>query len=152
MTLSLGNLPPFSKKRPGKRLGRGNGSGKGTYAARGRKGQKARSGGRTKAKPHSILRLALARQTPKLRGFRSLAGKPTVVNLETIGAHCAEGERVTVERLKAAGLVPVTAERVKVLGTSLEKKLTIEAHGFSLPAKAAIQKVGGQAIIIGRTQ
>ncbi len=49
MPLRINDLrPPAGAKRARKRVGRGDGSGRGNYSGRGLKGQKSRSGGRTK--------------------------------------------------------------------------------------------------------
>ena len=126
-----------------KRVGRGNGSGHGTYAGRGLKGQKSRSG-----KP--ILtgfeggQLPLARKLSTLRGFNNkwkVYHQP--VNLSTLERFEA-GSDVTPESLKASGVLRHLREPVKILGSGeLSKKLNVTAHRFSASAREAIEKAGG---------
>jgi len=74
MGTKLHNLIAISKTSCKKRKGRGNASGKGTYASRGLKGQRARSGGRSGLKRRSLMR-QLIKKTPKIGGFKSLRKK-----------------------------------------------------------------------------
>jgi large subunit ribosomal protein L15 len=84
MAISLSNVKKSSgSKRKGKRVGRGNSSGKGTYSARGLKGQKSRAGvSRAKLKRLGMKKNLL--KIPKVRGFKSLQGKNQVVSVEKI--------------------------------------------------------------------
>jgi len=72
----------------------------------------------------------------------------SAVNLGDVGARFESGE-VTIEALKEKGLIPRTAELVKILGDGqFSKKLTIVAHYFSKSAKDKLEKAGGTARVI----
>jgi large subunit ribosomal protein L15 len=131
-----------------KRVGRGTGSGHGTYSGRGAKGQKARAGGR----PHPRFeggQLPLARRLPFKRGFVNIfKTEYAVVNLERLQCFSA-GDEVTPESLAAAGIVK-TQQPVKILGQGeVHVPLTVKAHKFSASAKAKIEAAGGTAEEIG---
>lgn len=145
--MQLHTLKPFprSKKRA-KRVGRGHGSGHGTTATRGTKGQRARSGGSKGLKLKGMKQMLL--RIPKLRGFKSIHAKASVVNLDVIEAHFSEGETVDIEKLAAKKLVAAGTNRngvsVKILGGGeLSKKLSFEGVTVSGSAKEKIEKAGG---------
>ena len=143
MTISLANLKnKASKKR--KRKGRGNASGHGTYAGRGLKGQRSRTGGRKGLKQLGLKQTL--RRIPKKKGFKSIHPAPSVVNLDMLNRHFSDGEMVNFKKLIGKGLVKYSPAGYKVLGQGkLTKKLTVRAEAFSKSAKAAILKAGGQA-------
>ena len=71
-----------------------------------------------------------------------------VVNVKTLNLF-DDGEIITVERLISANLVPARNPRVKILGTgTLEKQLTVQAHGFSKSAITQIESKGGTVEVI----
>jgi len=126
-----------------KRVGRGNGSGHGTYSGRGIKGQKARAG-----KPVRLGfeggQLPLYRRLPHKRGFPNTLFKKEyeIVNLSDLDRFEANTE-VSPEVLLAAGLVK-GHHPVKVLGDGeLTKPLKVTAHKFSAAARAKIEAAGG---------
>ncbi len=129
------------KKR--QRKGRGNASGMGTQASRGHKGQKSRSGYSRKAGFEGG-QTPLYRRVPKKRGFRNPFKVPySVINLDQIEQHFAQGDIVSPQSLHEKGLIE-NSNRVKVLGNGeLKKSVTIEAHRFSESAK---QKLDAQKI------
>lgn len=134
--------PAKGSKRTSKRLGRGNGSTKGTYAGRGLKGQRARSGGKSKTQLRGF-RKSL-QKVPKLRGFKSLVPKKEVVTLSTLNRIFADGEHVTPWTLEKKGVVDHPSRGVKVVATgTLSKKLTVTECAASAGAVEAIQKAGG---------
>lgn len=144
MSYGLHNLEMSPSKKKRKRVGRGDSSGHGTYAGRGLKGQRSRSGGRP-----GIIRRGL-KQTlkgiPKKRGFKSFHPKMAVVNLKELNQNFSEGERVTLEILMAKKIVKFSPTGLKVLGEGkLTKKIRIFAHRFSKKAKEAIVNAGGEA-------
>ncbi len=143
MVHSLSNLrSPIGSRRRSRRLGRGHGSGRGKTAGRGTKGQKARTGGRNKLKRLGMRRMLL--QQPKLRGFRSLQPKPSIVNLGDVARVCAAGASVTPAALIAHGLIRSSRDGVKVLGGGeCTKALTFKGLSVSAPAKAKIEAAGG---------
>ena len=133
-----------------KRLGRGHGSGTHKTSGKGQKGQKARTGHHGIPKPgFEGGQTAMARRLPK-RGFTNWRFKKEIfaVNLGDVDGRFETGE-VTIEALKDKGLVPRSAELVKILGDGeLSKKLTIVAHYFSNSAKEKLEKAGGTARVI----
>ncbi|MHB1193124.1 MAG: 50S ribosomal protein L15 [Longimicrobiales bacterium] len=145
----LHDLSPASGSHRGrKRVGRGSGSGLGKTAGRGQKGQKARTGG----KPHIHFeggQMPLHRRIPK-RGFNNMNRvEYQVVNLRDLDGF--DGQvTVTVEVLKAAGLIGNLRRPVKVLGQGeVTKALKVEAHAFSKSAKEKIEAAGGSVAVLG---
>jgi large subunit ribosomal protein L15 len=149
--LNLSNLKPASPRKSRKRIGRGMGSGKGRYAGRGIKGQKARSGS------HKLRAGFEGGQTPiymrlgKQRGPYSADAMPigphrtfmAAVNVRDLERFDAEAE-VTPQSLAEAGLVRSAKVEVKILGHGeLTKKLTVTAHAFSATAREKIEGAGG---------
>src|SRR4051812_41913531 len=80
-------------------VGRGLGSGHGTYATRGNKGQTKRTGHSKMPAQFEGGRQPLVRQLPKLRGFRSLNDKPAVVSLSKLSVF-DDGATVDMAALK----------------------------------------------------
>lgn len=148
----LHNLHPAkgSHKRS-KRLGRGSGSGKGNYSGKGIKGQRARSGGRSGLQARSMKAYLL--RIPKIRGFKSHRPRWQTVNVSLLASNFSDGERVTPQSLRAKHLITGQGRGVKILGQGeLNKKLTVEAHSFSLGAKAAIEGSGGTATLLSASR
>jgi len=147
--LSLHNIPrPAGQKKRKKRVGRGNASGKGTYSARGLKGQTARSGGTRGIKRRNAFQQFLIR-TPKLRGFKRSSPAIAIINLSQLNERFKDGETVSQKSLVSRGLVRRTPGGVKVLGNgTLEKKLTVNVHYISRSAKLAVEKAGGTVAIV----
>ncbi len=115
MSLTLHTLThPRGTKRKRKVIGRGNASGHGTYAGRGVKGQKARTGG-SKGLKRKGLRMMLLR-IPKTRGFTGRPNETVVLNLDALSKTVREGMQVDAALLKTMGLVGSRAKRVKILG------------------------------------
>ena len=144
--MRLHNLSP----RPGakhrrKRLGCGESSGHGKTSGKGHKGQKARSGGSIRLGFEGG-QMPLIRRVPK-RGFNNAAFKLKVafVNLDDLGSF-ADGEAITEQTLRAAGLIRGSFDSVKILGRGeITKKVVIEADAFSASAREAIERAGGTA-------
>ncbi len=157
-TPALHDLEPApGSHRERKRVGRGKGSGNGKTAGRGQKGQKARSGSHRLRAGFEGGQMPIYMRLGKLRGPNHKKSMPmgpfrthTVpVNLRDL-ARFDEGVEVTPELLRAAGVVRTRKHPIKVLGEgSLEKRLTVRAHGFSARARAAIEEAGGSALLIG---
>jgi large subunit ribosomal protein L15 len=131
-----------------KRVGRGIGSGYGKTAGRGTKGQNARTGGGVRPGFEGGQN-PLAKRLPKKRGFAAI--NPTnyqVVNLGELD-RLEDGATVNPEALAKAGLVKKAGDLVKVLARGeITKKLTLQVHGASAAAKAAVEKAGGTLEII----
>lgn len=126
-----------------KRVGRGNSSGQGTYAGKGLKGQKSRSGKPIRTSFEGG-QAPLTRKLHRLRGFNNkwkVYYQP--VNLGTLERFEA-GTDVTPELLKEAGVLRHLREPVKILSDGeLTVKLNVTAHRFSAGARARIEELGG---------
>ena len=147
--MELNDLRPSKgAKRERRRVGRGPGSGRGKTAGRGHKGQKSRSG-YSRRFGFEGGQMPLVRRIPK-RGFANRSRVEfQVVNLRDLERMFDDGETVSPEQLIGKGLIRSGAERVKVLAAGeLTKKLTVQAHGFSQSAKAAIEKAGGSCEVL----
>ncbi|MCO4794337.1 MAG: 50S ribosomal protein L15 [Bacteriovoracaceae bacterium] len=146
--LKLNNLQsPKGAHRNIKRIGRGQGSGQGTQAGKGHKGQKARSGGGVRTGFIGGA-MPLYMRLPK-RGFSNAPFKTVygIVNLDQIEAKFDGGE-VTKEALIEKGLLSGINKRrpVKVLGNGeLKTALTfVNIDKFSKTATELITKAGGK--------
>lgn len=130
-----------------KRVGRGHGSGWGKTAAKGHKGQNARSGGGVRPGFEGG-QMPLQRRIPK-RGFNNIFRKElTTVNVGTLNCF-ADGATVDIEALLEKGIVKSCPNGVKILSNGeIQKKLTVKATAFSEAAKAKIEAAGGKAEVI----
>ncbi|TAN32222.1 50S ribosomal protein L15 [bacterium] len=139
--------PAAGAHRKARRVGRGTGSGRGKTSGRGQKGQNARSEGFRLGFEGG--QMPLAQRIPKLPGFKNPFKKIySVVNLSKL-SRFADGAKVDGEALLEAGLVRAGQE-IKILGTGdLRRKLTVEAHSFSVSAREAIEKLGGTVKVLG---
>lgn len=137
----LSPAPGATKSR--KRVGRGNGSGHGTYSGRGAKGQKARAGYRIKPGFEGG-QLPLVKRLPQKRGFVNIFRiEYSVVNLDKLNIF-EPGSEVTPEKLVAAGLLKSLGQPVKILATGdIIHPLRVKAQKFSTAAKAKIEAAGG---------
>ena len=134
--------PAKGSKRTSKRVGRGNGSQKGTYASRGLKGQRSRSGGKSGNQIRGFKQSL--QKVPKLRGFKSMHSKKEVVTLATLERVCKDGDTVSPWTLEKIGVVDKPQNGVKIVATGeLKKKLTITDCLASKGAVEAIEKAGG---------
>ena len=148
---SLSNLKPAAPRKSRKRVGRGMGSGKGRYAGRGIKGQKARSGSHKMRAGFEGGQMPIYMRLGKQRGpyskdampigpHRTVMASVNVRDLERFDA----GAEVTPQALAEAGLIRNARTEVKILGQGdLSKKLTVTAHAFSATAREKIEKAGG---------
>ena len=150
--LNLHSLQPAQPRKDRKRIGRGLGSGKGRYAGRGIKGQKARSGSHKLAAGFEGGQMPIDMRLPKLRGNTSADAMPIgpfrtysqPVNLSALEERFSAGDEVTPETLKAKRLIRKVSVDVKILGVGeLTKALTVSAHGFSKTAREKIEAAGG---------
>ncbi|MFH6602233.1 50S ribosomal protein L15 [Maribacter algicola] len=148
--MNLSNLKPAqgSVNRSGKRVGRGQGSGKGGTATRGHKGAKSRSG-YSKKIGFEGGQMPLQRRVPKF-GFTNINRKEYQgVNLDKLQA-LVDGkivkDAINLDTLVENGLAK-RKDLVKILGGGeLKASLKITAHKFTATAKAAIEAAGGEAI------
>jgi len=150
--MDLSNLKPAegSVKNQGKRIGRGQGSGKGGTATRGHKGAKSRSG-YSKKIGFEGGQMPLQRRVPKF-GFTNINRKEYQgINLDTIQQLVDENkikDTLDLETIITLGLAGKN-ELVKILGRGeLKSKLNITAHKFSATAKSAIEAAGGEAVTL----
>jgi large subunit ribosomal protein L15 len=150
--LSLSNLKPAQARRDRKRVGRGQGSGKGRYSGRGIKGQKSRSGSKKMRPGFEGGQMPIYMRVGKQRGSTSKDAMPMgpfrtttyAVNVRDLEKRFDAGADVTVDALIAAGLVRNTRHDVKILGEGdLTKKLAVSAHNFSKSAREKIEQAGG---------
>ena len=147
--MTLNNLQPAkgSIKTQGKRVGRGQGSGKGGTATRGHKGAKSRSGYSRKIGFEGG-QMPLQRRVPKF-GFTNINRKEYVgVNLHKL-QELVDNKKVT-DTITLDVLIENRLARkndlVKILGNGeLTAKLNVTVHKFTATAKAAIEKAGGSA-------
>ena len=137
--------PPPGSRKNRKRVGRGDGSGHGTYSGRGCKGQKSRSGYSTKPGFEGG-QLPLIQRLPRKRGFTNIfRTEYSIVNLGQLRKFEA-GSEVTPERLLAAGVVRSLRQPIKVLADGdIDRSLVVKANKFSAAAKAKIEAAGGKA-------
>jgi len=150
--MNLSNLKPAegSVKNQGKRVGRGQGSGKGGTATRGHKGAKSRSG-YSKKLGFEGGQMPLQRRVPKF-GFKNINRvEYQGVNLDTL-QELVDNKKVKgavdFQTLVDLGLAGKN-ELVKILGRGeLKSKLTVTAHKFTASAKAAIEAAGGEAVTL----
>ncbi len=151
--LNLSNVKPAAPRRPRKRIGRGLGSGKGTYAGRGVKGQKARSGSHRMRPGFEGGQNPIYMRMGKQRGPNKRKSMPmgphrtfaVPVNLRDLERTFDDGAEVTPEALVEKGVLKNTRTDVKILGTGdLTKKLSVTAHAFSKTAREAIEAAGGK--------
>ena len=125
-------------------VGRGLGSGHGTYSTRGGKGQTARTGHSKMPAIFEGGRQPLVRQLPKSRGFRGLNAKATPVSLSQLSVF-KDGDMVNLKSLKEKGIVDSQASNVKILGGEIKMKLSIKLP-ISKSAKEAVEKAGGKVL------
>lgn len=145
--MNLSSLKPAdgAVNREGKRVGRGQGSGKGGTAKRGHKGAKSRSGYSRKIGFEGG-QMPLQRRVPKF-GFKNINRKEyQAVNLSKIQELADAGvTEINLETLQAHNVVK-KQDLVKILGNGeLKAKVNVVAHKFSASAAAAIEKAGGEA-------
>jgi len=149
--LSLSNLQPAQPRRDRKRVGRGQGSGKGRYSGRGIKGQKSRAGSHYMRAGFEGGQMPIQMRLGKARGPHSKDGMPMGPHrTSTVPVNVRDLERfeagtdVTPELLVQVGLIRNTKIDIKVLGTGdLTKKLTVTAQRFSTTAREKIEAAGG---------
>jgi len=146
--MDLSNLRPAKGSvKKSKRLGRGQGSGKGGTSTRGHKGAKSRSG-YSKKIGFEGGQMPLQRRVPKY-GFKNVNRKEYKgINISTLQnlAEKHNMEKIDFEVLVMAGLVSKNA-LVKILGKgTLERKLEVHAHAFSKSAVEAIEAKKGTVV------
>lgn len=141
--MRLNELKPAGGSRSeGKRVGRGESAGQGKTAGRGTKGQHARAGGYRKVGFEGG-QMPLQRRLPKFGFTSSKAPRNAEVRVHEL-SRLGDGATVDVAALKAAGLVPRRAERVKIIASgTLEKAVKVTGVPVTAGAKAIIEAAGG---------
>jgi large subunit ribosomal protein L15 len=149
--MKLNTLTPAkgSVKKQKKRIGRGEGSGKGGTSTKGHKGAQSRSGYNQK-RGFEGGQMPLQRRIPKF-GFKNISRKEFHgVNLDLIQ------KLIDSKKLSAIDTAIIVEnglagknDRIKILGRGeLKSKVDIKAHAFSASAKAAIEAKGGSATTV----
>lgn len=150
--MKLENLKPAKgATHNSKRLGRGQGSGKGGTSTRGTKGAQARAGYEHKIGFEGG-QMPIQRRVPKF-GFKN----PTRIEYKAVNVAAIQAlaeqlgkSEIGVEDIKAAGLADAK-ELVKVLGNGeITAAVTVTADAFSASAVSKIETAGGKTIVIGK--
>ena len=150
--MDLSNLKPAegSVNNNSKRIGRGQGSGKGGTATRGHKGAKSRSGYSRKIGFEGG-QMPLQRRVPKF-GFTNINRKEYQgINLDKIQSLVDSGKITDTLSLETLIIHRLAGKNdlVKILGNGeLKAKLNITVHKFTATAKAAIEAAGGEAVAL----
>jgi large subunit ribosomal protein L15 len=135
--------PAPGSRKDKKRVGRGDGSRKGSFSGRGCKGQKGRAGFRMKPGFEGG-QLPIIKRLPTQRGFTNIfKTQYDVVNVGQL--NCFEpGTIVDIVALLELGLVKTGRNYVKILGDGeIDRALTVKADKFTAAAKAKIEAAGG---------
>ncbi len=141
--MKLNTLSPAAgAKHAAKRVGRGIGSGSGKTCGRGHKGLKSRSGGKVRPGFEGG-QMPLKQRLPKF-GFTSrkslVSGE---VRLNEIAK--VDGDVVTIETLKQAGLLVNTIKFAKVvLSGEISRSVTVKGLRVTKGARTAIEAAGGK--------
>ncbi len=148
--MDLSNLKPAKGSTKGKkRLGRGQGSGRGGTSTKGHKGQQSRSG-YTRKKGFEGGQMPLQRRVPKF-GFTNINRKEyKAINISTLEelANKRNLADIDINTLIDAGLISRNT-LVKILGNgTLTLKLNVRAHAFSKKAKETIESLKGTAELV----
>ena len=149
--MELHNLKPAkgSIRGKNKRVGRGQGSGRGGTSTHGHKGQQSDSGYNTR-RAHEGGQMPLQRRLPKF-GFTNIFRRAFHgININTLQRLADEKKLKSfdIQTFIDNGLIS-KSERVKILGNGeLKTKLEVKAHAFSVTAKSAIEASGGKTEIV----
>jgi len=143
MTMRLNTIKSADgARKPGKRVGRGIGSGTGKTCGRGHKGQHSRAGGFHKVGFEGG-QMPLQRRLPK-RGFASTtSAEKAEIRLHELAM--VEGDVVDLLALKTAKIINHDIKRAKVIASGvIEKAVTVRGLGVTKGARAAIEAAGGK--------
>jgi len=136
--------PPADAKHKRKRVGRGDGSGHGSYSGRGCKGQKSRSGGGVRLGFEGG-QLPLIKRLPRKRGFVNIfKTEYSIVNVGDLKVFSPNAE-ITPKELLEVGLIKSFKHPVKILGDGdIDRPLVVKANKFSAAAENKIVAAGGK--------
>ncbi len=139
-------MPAPGSKKDKIRVGRGEGGRRGKTAGRGTKGLKARSSLRPGFEGGQM---PMVRRIPKLGGFTNVNKEYfAIVNVGTLAEAYPANAEVTVDDLRAKGLVKHKG-RVKVLGEGeITHAVTVQAHAVSGAARQKIESAGGTVSLV----
>ncbi len=136
--------PAAGAKKRKKRVGRGYGSGLGTYSGRGMKGQKSRTGssfypgfegGKT----------PLVRLIPKKKGFKGIKNKIQEISIFVLNKNFKDGDTINKKELKKAGIIKTEKFPVKLINTGdTKKKFNIKIDRATKGAIKKIKNLGGE--------
>lgn len=146
--MKLSDLKPVAgAQKARKRVGRGTGSGHGTTAGYGNKGQRSTSGG-TKAKGFEGGQMPLTRRIPK-RGFKNPFRKEySLINIGDLTVFKGK-EKVNIEDIIQAGCVKKMKDGVKLLSAGeIDFPIKIAVHRASQKAIEKIQAQGGEVEVL----
>lgn len=140
--------PQKGSRKRFQRVGRGIAAGQGASAGAGMRGQKARSGSSTRPGFEGGQQ-PLYRRVPKLKGFPLINRKNyTTINVSKLADLSANTE-VTLDSLKAAGIITSNKGPLKILGDGeITVALQVQAAAFTASARTKIEAAGGSCQII----
>lgn len=140
--------PPAGATHKRKRVGRGDGSGHGSYSGKGCKGQKSRAGGGVRLGFEGG-QLPLVKRLPRKRGFVNIfKTEYSLVNVGELNSFSANSE-ITPKELCENGLIKSFKYPVKILGDGdIDRPLVIKANKFSASAEEKITAAGGKVEVI----
>lgn len=151
--MQIHELKINTRRKKQKRVGRG--GKRGSYSGGGVKGQKSRAGAGVKPgfrggdtpvwKLFPKQRGASKKTKIKHRVFTVRRTKPESLDIKELGRLFKDGERVNMEQLIEKGVVSV-GQRVKILGNSIDKKISIEGLPLSESARKAVIAKGGKVM------
>ena len=135
---------PVGARHKRKRVGRGDGSGHGSYSGRGCKGQKSRAGGGVRLGFEGG-QLPIIKRLPRKRGFVNVfKTKYCVINVGNLNIFDADSE-VNSQALLNVGLIKSLKQKIKILGYGeIDRPLVVKANKFSSTAEEKIIAAGGR--------
>ena len=149
MSMQQNTIKSNQPRKNRKRVGRGDGSGNGSYSGRGMKGQKSRSGGGVRPGFEGG-QLPMIKRLPSLRGFTNVFKKQfNAVNLDRIIEKFPEGGDIETKDLVGARVIRDNGYPTKILGRGeVTVALSIEANKFTKSAKEKIEAAGGSVKVL----
>ena len=149
MSMQQNTIKSNQPRKNRKRVGRGDGSGNGSYSGRGMKGQKSRSGGGVRPGFEGG-QLPMIKRLPSLRGFTNVFKKQfNAVNLDRIMEKFPEGGDIETKDLVGARVIRDNGHPTKILGRGeVAVALSITANKFTKSAKEKIEAAGGSAKVL----
>lgn len=134
-----------------KRIGRGQGSGRGGTSTKGHKGQKADTG-YNRRRGFEGGQTPLVRRLPKFGFTNPTRVEYKGINLDALQALVEKHDLKAIDPqvMRANGLIAKN-DLVKILGRGeLKGAYDVKAHAFSATAKAAIEAKGGKTETVNR--